>query len=296
MKEGKIFPNLIIPGAAKSGSSSLHEYLKKHPDIFMSSIKEPHFFCNDSNYSEKKDDYMELFEDSGSFKYRGESSTGYMVFENTIERIKKDCENPKFIFVLRNPIDRCFSHYNWVKSFNKEKSNFENAILRDKEKIPNATNKIGGGYKYYFQFGLYGKWIEQYIKAFGRNNIYIITTEALKKDHSKVMNGIFSFLSLDPIEHIEHITTNKTNFYNKHIGTFILFKKINKKLKRHQLFNFVTENKKLKKFIKSYFISNKKVELTAQQRNWLNEMYKDDVNKLKEITGLNFDEWKDFSD
>lgn len=109
-------PNLFIPGAAKSGSSSLHEYLKFHPDIFMSDIKEPHYFSHKENYYNRKSEYYGLFENTRSYKYRGESSTGYMVFPGVIDRIKNDIGDAKFIFVLRNPIDRCFSHYHWVRS------------------------------------------------------------------------------------------------------------------------------------------------------------------------------------
>ncbi|HEY9134269.1 MAG TPA: hypothetical protein VIM85_00570, partial [Pseudomonadales bacterium] len=79
-------PNLFIPGSAKSGTSSLHEYLNQHPDISMSSEKEPHFFCIKRNKKEAFE-YEKLFENEK--KYRGESSTGYMVFHGVPERIKK---------------------------------------------------------------------------------------------------------------------------------------------------------------------------------------------------------------
>ena len=95
-----IKPNLFIPGAGKSGSSSLHNYLKLHPDIYMSELKEPHFFSHDENYFSKTqtEKYYELFKNGKKYKYRGESSTGYMVFPHVIDRIKMDKKKPKFIF------------------------------------------------------------------------------------------------------------------------------------------------------------------------------------------------------
>ena len=96
-------PNLYIPGAGKSGTSSLHEYLGKHPEICMSTIKEPHFWTspNFKNYTKKDfNNYSKLFEGENN-SYRGESSTGYMCFSEFKPRIKKHYKSsPKFIFIL----------------------------------------------------------------------------------------------------------------------------------------------------------------------------------------------------
>ena len=72
-------PNLFIPGAGKSGTSSLHKYLNQHPDIYMSKNKEPHFFCHD-DFNSKWEAYLQFYQEGIDKRYRGESSTGYMVF------------------------------------------------------------------------------------------------------------------------------------------------------------------------------------------------------------------------
>ena len=88
-------PNLIIVGAAKSGTTSLHHYLDQHDEIFMSKHKEPHFLINKEvgvneipNGINNYKDYLRLFENTKSYKYRGESSVMYLQFpELTIKNI-----------------------------------------------------------------------------------------------------------------------------------------------------------------------------------------------------------------
>ena len=113
------YPNLFIPGAAKSGTSTLHEILNYHPNISMSSVKEPFFWVNQNflHYTQKNwDNYLSLFKEKKNATFRGESSTGYMLFPEFLDRIKiLEVENLKLIFILRNPIDRIYSHYWYLK-------------------------------------------------------------------------------------------------------------------------------------------------------------------------------------
>ncbi len=125
--KNKFYPNLFIPGAAKSGTTTLHELLDLHPDISMSSVKEPVFWNNKkfNNYSnEDWIKYKELFNTDS--KINGESTTSYMYYESFISNIKINYEeSPKFIFILRNPIDRFISHFWWMKGLGLEKNNIK---------------------------------------------------------------------------------------------------------------------------------------------------------------------------
>ena len=114
-------PNLFIPGAGKSGTSSLHQFLNTHPSISMSTIKEPHFWTN-PNYDKYKlqdfETYLSLF--NPEIIYRGESSTGYLFFENFIENINtQDVHTFNFLF---------FYFYCWLFYF-LLRCHFETLIL-----------------------------------------------------------------------------------------------------------------------------------------------------------------------
>ena len=300
-------PNLFIPGAAKSGTSSLHDYLNQHPSVFMSSVKEPHYFSH-ANTFRNKSAYYNLFSGKETFAYRGESSTGYMVFPGVIERIKREIENPRFIFILRNPIDRAFSHYNWVRSFAAEQRDFREAVNHDATADPDPEKSFGKGYKYYFQFGLYGKYIENFYHSFDPETIHVISSEALKNSSLEVMNEIFRFLSLDPMDDMPEFSSNETVFYEDGIRKLaavndsverLAKNSIGKGLKtiipesvrirlREALGKYSDQQKQKKR-------AEKRPVIKLDNRAWLGDMYRKDVQKLKDITGLSFAEWHDFS-
>ena len=127
-------PNLFIVGAAKSGTTSLHNYLNQHPDIFMSTPKEPHYLINNEigqsrilNGVTCKNDYYDLFLDGKKSKYRGESSVMYLMYpEIVIPKINnKFGKDSKVIIMLRNPIDRAYSGYQHVKRFNSNENTLD---------------------------------------------------------------------------------------------------------------------------------------------------------------------------
>lgn len=308
MNNKNINPNLFVPGAGKSGTSSLHEYLNQHPDIFMSPVKEPHFFSKHYNEMDLKNSwgkYLDLFKEGATKKYLGESSTGYMVFPNVIERIKKNIVNPKFIFLLRNPIDRAFSHYNWVKSFGKENNSFREAILFDKNDDPNPLNSFGQGYKYYFQFGLYYKWLNRFYDNFDEKQLYIITTETLKANTLDALNECYSFLRLPLVNSYDLIVINKTKYYSNpttfiKIKYFLSLSWIPVNLRKSFPGPIRNISKNLKKRLISEteknFLTDNSPYLNKDERNWLRELYKNDVENLMKLTKKDFSEWKDFNE
>ena len=120
-------PNLLIVGAAKSGTTSLHNYLNQHPSVFMCSPKEPHFLISNEIGEQRIpkgvlniEDYVSLFKGTSSKRYRGESSVMYLSFpEFAIKNIKKYLSNEvKIIIMLRNPVERAYSGYQHVKRYN----------------------------------------------------------------------------------------------------------------------------------------------------------------------------------
>jgi hypothetical protein len=302
------YPNLYIPGAAKSGTSTIHSLLSQHPKISMSSIKEPHFWTNPNfdQYSENDiDNYLKLFSTNDKVIYRGESSTGYMIFPSFLERIKKTkTEGIKFIFVLRNPIDRIYSHYWWLKGIGSENSTLKKAILEDYKIEPKHNDRLPeANYKYYFQFGLYYKWLNFYYSSFDESNIKIITYESLKSKPLDTINECFHFLGLDNLDSIETIHKNKTQILRfPYIYKFAKLLVFNK-LKTPYIIKKVTP-KKVKTWLRKYLLgkvfkltsTNKSYpKINKKDRLWLKDLYKSDVNQLRKLTGLSLEEWTDFN-
>lgn len=297
------FPNFFVPGAAKSGTSTLHSLLDLHPDICMSKIKEPVYWdsqnLNDFS-SKKKRWYSNLFYDKSALIF-GESTTSYMFYPNFTTNIIKHYKTaPKFIFILRNPIDRCYSHYSWLIGLDIEKRGFKQAIEQDIKRKFKPYNYFPD---YYYHFGLYAKWLTQFYKNFGFRNIKIITLEDLKSNRLNTLNECFSFLGLKPLDDIPEIILNKTgklkypriyHFNLKYLGGKF---KISRFIK-----SFLTDKSyiRLKNKLKKYdFLSNKRTfeypKISKEQRRFLQKLYHDDVKKLKKLTGQYFDEWTDFN-
>ncbi len=297
-----LLPNLFIPGAAKSGTSSLHRYLGQHPDIFMSEVKEPHYWTNDRRFPDFEN-YLKLFEKGAEQRYRGESSTGYMVFDHFIERVKQYVDDPRFIFVLRNPVDRAWSHYWWLRGTGFERSEFRNALRNDMDERPRQECALpGGNFRFYFQYGLYGKWMHRFYDHFQESRILVITSEQLARDARATVNRCYEFLGLKPAEELRLINANPTVILrNARFHAFAAKSFASDNHLKRWLAAFVPARFKKRfkrRVLQGTFARGRKDEsypaISAADRCWLRDLYRDDFQQLVRRTGYDFPEWGDF--
>ena len=301
--KSKFLPNLFIPGAAKSGTTTLHELLNLHPEISMSKVKEP-VFWNNKNFEKyiEQDwlNYKKLFVEKS--KIYGESTTSYMYYNSFIDNINKNYKkSPKFIFILRNPIDRYNSHFWWMKGLGLEKNKIKNVL-----NIESQINFEEYDYypKNYFQFGLYSKWIQRFIDNFGLENIKVITLEKLISNRLDTINSCFDFLGLKKLESIPEKTSNKTTRIKYSFLYHFIRKSSIGKMNYTKFGKIFLSNKsidRIKNKLKD-IITNWKTEefeyepLQSEHRHYLKDAgYYSDVEKLKEIFDYSFNEWKDFN-
>lgn len=211
-----IIPNLIIPGAAKSGTSSLHEYLRIHPEIAMSSQKEPHFFTLKKKFDLGLDFYNSIFpEANDKHLYHGESSTSYLPNKDAIHKIKNTLGEVKFIIILRNPVKRAISHYKWLVTLGREKDSFRKAVLKNiKEGANYKKPEKGGIWKGYYTSSLYGKHLKYLYELYTKDNILVITTEDLANNPLSTLNKCFSFLKIRELDEVPEIRSNVTKEKN----------------------------------------------------------------------------------
>ncbi|MBC8301495.1 MAG: sulfotransferase domain-containing protein [Pelagibacterales bacterium] len=296
-------PNLFVPGAAKSGTTSLHNLLNQHPEICMSSVKEPGYWKNEKFKDFKnieKENYLNLFMKS-KHKIFGESTTAYMYYDTFINNINSNYNvSPKFIFILRNPIDRFNSHFWWIKGLGLEKSNFQEALSKDQNNEFKAYNYYP---KYYFQFGLYAKWLKRFYNCFDRSNIKIITFEDLINNQLKTANSCFEFLGLKKLNSISNHTSNQTallknpqlyHFLNKSAMGKYSFTKIGKYFLPKKTINWIKLN--IKDNLKNWKKENVSYpKISKENRSELKALYFKDVSDLKKLTEYNYKEWTDFN-
>lgn len=203
--------NLVIPGVAKSGTSSLHAYLDTHPNVCMSAIKEPHYFSKDDVWEKGFTYHNRLFDscnkDAAVF---GESSTTYFITEAALQRISRNLCAPKIIIVLRDPVARAVSHYKWLYALGLESKSLTEAVDIGGH-LYNPNRPVMGCYYGYLEFSTYTKWVPRWIKEFGNENILLLDSEGLRIDKEEGLNKCIKFLGLKPINWFLPEEKNKTH-------------------------------------------------------------------------------------
>jgi hypothetical protein len=196
-------PNFFILGSAKSGTTSLHRYLRQHPDVFMSHIKEPTFFCQGFQVVKNPIRYFDLFASVKRERIIGESSHAYMTNPSTARVLKTLFPDARFVVILRNPADRAYSLYNHMRRYGHEKiGSFEKALEIEETRFHSKEfQRRCPQYIYnflYFRSGLYGEQIERYFELFDRQQFHFLTLDLLKSQPMAALQEILTFLELDP--------------------------------------------------------------------------------------------------
>jgi hypothetical protein len=203
-----IMPNFLIIGAAKSGTTALYYYLKQHPQIYMSPVKEPRFFayegeqwafCGpgdqriiDSSITDIHS-YQLLFRDVSNETAIGEASPVYLCSPKAAERIQCYIPDVKLIAILRNPVDRAYSHFMHHIRDNYEPLDDFGKALEEEER------RIRGNWEFtwhYKQCGFYYTQLKRYFDIFPRSQIRVYLYEDFDGNPTGVLHDIFRFLGV----------------------------------------------------------------------------------------------------
>lgn len=207
--------NLIIPGAAKSGTSSLHSLLGCHPDICMSQPKEPQFFSFKNLYKDGPDHHNQIFEHvNGEAVAYGESSQSYLVHEESIRRIQASLRAPKIIILLRHPLQRLLSHYRWRYKLTVETRSLDTALSEsglDTEYYYDRKSDIYRANGGYIAFSQYSQYVPKWIDAFGSDRVLLLRTDDLKNRQQDLAKVCFRFLGLSPTPIANVVRRHKTS-------------------------------------------------------------------------------------
>lgn len=211
-----VLPDFYIIGAAKCGTTSLYDYLSYHPDVFSAFGKELHYFeeLHSRGINWYKVCFPTKFEKffHTNFSHQkfitGEATPRYIDNPHVPKRIKSVTPNAKFILMLRNPIDRAFSHYIMLKN-NKIKDleplTFEDAIEKEQERIEEEFHKMEINSAYhsedyylygYLDRGIYVKKLEKWFEYFSPDQFLIINSEDFFNNPSKIYEDTVKFLNL----------------------------------------------------------------------------------------------------
>lgn len=179
-------PNFLIIGAMKAGTTSLYHYLRAHPQVFMPQYKAPEFFVEESNWHRGIDWYRKQFAsaESGAVAI-GEASNSYAKYpryRGVPKRIAAHIPEARLIYVIRDPIDRIRSHYQTKVAEGTKVAPFEAAIFDDPT---------------YIDYSRYALQIGQYMEYFQREQLLIITAEALRNSRQATLRRVYEHLGVD---------------------------------------------------------------------------------------------------
>ena len=191
-------PNFFVLGAAKCGTTTLHQVLMVHPNIFMTKQKEPHFFNTDTYYNRGLDRYLrDHFRGAAGFKARGEATPAYLAWERKVrDRIRRDLgKDLRFVVILRDPVKRAWSHYLHQCRHGVETETFERALELEPSRLSVGRPEWATAY---FRNGLYARQLRVWFEAFPREHFLVLLTEDLAERPSAVAHEAFAFLDVDP--------------------------------------------------------------------------------------------------
>lgn len=228
-------PDFYIIGAAKCGTTSLYQYLIRHPSVNPGIGKELHYF--EELYYRGENWYRACFPfklqklfsklNHNEIMISGDSTPRYIDHPLVPDRINKLTPNAKFIVMLRNPVDRAFSHYNMNIKHKYEKLSFEDAIESEPDRIKGEleemkkTGKVSHKYYLYAYLdrGIYVKRIKEWMKIFPKKNFLIIRSEDFFENPSIHYKQALEFLNLSKYELEQYGTHMKGRYKEKQIDS-----------------------------------------------------------------------------
>ncbi len=317
MNQKERWPNFLVIGAAKCGTTSLYHYLKSHPEVYMSPIKEPNFFSTDidpSRFSplykqiEKqkrlnleeyvkgdmnreiwgyfvrdKKHYTALFKKVTNQKAIGEVSNSYLFSETAAREIYRTLPDVKLIVILRHPVDRMYSHYLANLRDGKTYLPFRQEIEKD------FNQKEKGWYinHGYVELGFYATQLKRYLDLFPPEQMKILLYDQLKKEPRQLMEEVCRFLGIRtdwsfPVDqrfNEARLPRNARLLYWMSISGI-----------KKSLFRLIPESHKV--MVKNLFFKNSVIpDLNLQDYQFAASFYWQEIPALEKLTGLDLSSW-----
>jgi hypothetical protein len=203
-------PDFLVIGAPKAGTTALHVALSRHPELFMSAIKEPKFFLTDGpppssggpgdaatfrEYVWQRAEYEALFDGAPSGTLRGESTTLYLRDPAACERIHQLIPGARLIAVLRDPVDRAHSNWTHLRSAGLEpEANFIRACEQE-------SRRVAGGWGPFWRYvglGKYGEQLSHLYSLFPRDQVLLLMYRDLRDRPVQTLDRVCEFLGVTP--------------------------------------------------------------------------------------------------
>jgi hypothetical protein len=200
--------SFLVSGAQKSGTTALDTYLREHPEICMAKHKEVHFFDREKYFMHPAVNYRHyhsFFNPDHPGQIQGETTPSYMYLYAAPRRIWEYNPGMKLIIILRNPIERAFSHWNMQRVRGIEKLNFMDALLAEENRRFSSRPLQNKRFSY-LDRGFYSEQIRRFRAFFPANQILLLRNRTLRHSSGTVLKEIAEFLGIDPFPNLDSKT------------------------------------------------------------------------------------------
>jgi len=204
----------LVAGAQKSGTSALDAYLREHPELCFPREKELHFFDTDRLFAVEPVDYAPyhaLFDPIPPQRLLGESTPAYLYWPHAVERIARYNAAMRFVILLRNPITRAYSHWNYERLVHRGPLGFLDAVRayaeRQRTMTPGRAKRFA-----YVDRGYYTEQLKRLWAHFPLGQTLIFKSEQLLDDPAAVLARIAEFLGVAPFPPLPDKTRNTREY------------------------------------------------------------------------------------
>jgi hypothetical protein len=285
-------PDFIIVGAPKAGTTSLYHYLNANLSVFMTEPKEVNFFSYVqlekqnlfySDFKVKTDAaYKALFSKGDKNQVKGEASVSYLFYPDVAKSIYEYNPECKIIMVLRDPIERGYSHYLMDLKLGLVDLPYEDIVFKRGD-----HKNMGLYYQQYVELGLYAKQVKRYLDVFPREQIKIYTQEQLKADTPSVVSDLFGFLGLQKSNYTDTgISHNQFSMPRNKVIAWV-YSRVRLRKLLSSVFPY-----KARTFINTYlFKKGRKPAMATNIRSRLVKIYREDMLFLNELIEQDVSSW-----
>lgn len=294
-----MLPNFLCIGAPKSGTTSLYDLLKQHKDVFLPSFKEPHFFDFDESWNRGVEWYQSSYYAKANNQCVGDFTPTYLSNNLAPRRIKKVLGNQvKFVVVLRNPIDRAYSHYLHTLRDQHENLSFSEALDEEAQrlhKFREENNHIAMIRFAYLEQGMYAKQLKRYFKLFDRGQFYITTFDDFVSKQEQVIKEICTFLGLQEQEGMQYLLQSNKSSEARSVALKNVIKKpsLIKKVAKCLVPSF-SYRQKIRNLIQA--INNKSITKKPiseiNRKSYYQRYFKHEIKSLEDLLSINLTHWK----
>lgn len=208
-RRGGRLPDFLLVGAPKAGTTALHAALARHPELFLSPVKEPKYYlCGDSpppaytgpgdahsnrEWVWQRQHYLDLFEDAREDQQVGESTPFYLYHRDARRRIAADLPRAKLVAVLRDPVDRAYSNWQhlWVDGL-EPCADVLQACAREQERVDAGW----APFWHYRSLGMYGRQLDDLLSYVDRDRVLLLRYRELVEEPAATLDRVCGFLGV----------------------------------------------------------------------------------------------------